>query len=108
MEMRCDLKKKSFQRPRCEIAVKKIVMLLNRKPYLETGNKMGDTALHLAAIRGSEEITKLLVENGANANSINKSKRTALEEAERAKKTKVAKFLKIFTYKRSGGDKIEY
>ena len=96
----------------------KMGMLLNRKPTLEMSlfgkptleirNKMGETVLHLAAIRGSEKITKLLIENGANANSINKSKLTALEEAERAKKTKVAKFLKGFTYKRSGGDKIEY
>ena len=96
----------------------KMVMLLNRKPTLEMffngkstleiKNKMGDSVLHLAAIRGSAEIIKLLIENGANANSTNKSKRTAFEEAECAKKTKVAKFLKLFTYKKSGGDKIEY
>ena len=87
----------------------KVTMLLNRKANSDIKNKMGNTAMHLAAIlvRGSEEIVKLLVENGTNANSTNKKKRTAFEEAELAKKTKVAKYLKSFTYKKSGGDKIE-
>ena len=85
----------------------KVKVLLDRKAKLEIKNKMGDTALHLAAGRGSEEIVKLLLENGADANSMNKKKRTAFEEAELSKKTKVARYLKIFTYKKSGGDKIE-
>lgn len=50
-------------------------------------NRLGNTPLHVAAIKGHEEIARLLLEKGADTNIKNHSGNTPLQAAAKAQKT---------------------
>ncbi len=58
-----------------------IQLLLDRGADINAASDAGDTAMHAAAFRGSEEIIKLLVAKGANLRAKNKQGRTPLDTA---------------------------
>jgi ankyrin repeat protein len=64
-----------------------IKLALQQGADVNAANEAGDTALHLAAARGSDEIIQLLVEKGAKLDVKNKLGQTPLSEAAPHKRT---------------------
>jgi ankyrin repeat protein len=60
---------------------------------LNSGDHDGDTALHYAALSGSEAIVKLLLESAANVFATNVHKETAYDIAVREKQQRCAEFI---------------
>jgi ankyrin repeat protein len=58
-----------------------IQLLLDRGADIDAANEAGDTAMHSAAFRGSEEIIRFLVSKGANLRAKNRQGRTPLDTA---------------------------
>lgn len=59
--------------------VKELLSLPNQ--ILDAQNKVGDTALHIAAARGHTKVVEILLERGANADLCNKDDQTPLDLA---------------------------
>lgn len=62
-------------------AVKAVAKLIERHAKMEDVDSFGRTALHIAAIWGSESSCKVLLKHGANINAKTKNGKTALELA---------------------------
>ena len=68
-------------------------LLLKYDLDIDARNRFGDSAMHLAALRGRPDSAKLLIDHGIDVNATNASGRTALHVAARASAEEVAKML---------------
>ena len=67
--------------------------LIQNGTYLDTKNKQGYTALHLAAIGERFDIVKCLIEQGASFDIRNNNGKTAFDLANQKENKEIAKFL---------------
>ena len=76
--------------------------MISKGADVNVSEKWGFTLLHLASIHGNTEITKLLLENGADVNATNSKDETALDLAEESRHSneEVIKLLKAHGAKR--------
>ncbi|OCT86487.1 hypothetical protein XELAEV_18020172mg [Xenopus laevis] len=70
-----------------------VTELLHKEIVLETTTKKGNTALHIAALAGQEDVVRELVDHGANVNSQSQKGFTPLYMAAQENHLPVVKFL---------------
>lgn len=74
-----------------------VEFLLSNGAYINTQNKMGETALSSATVNGRKDMVKLLLHNDADTNMKNMTGKTPLELARHLKRDNIVKLFETYT-----------